>query len=198
MKKFNKRDQPLYPIIIIHKKRKITPTTKEPTAAQLEQRVKFNVANKFHAHAKEMLPVIICKKKSLDYKTRFTRMIHHCGFTGSYPDYEVDYSQMELTSGSLAGILNGSICHSSRGLTVTWEYERWMGGADDTLNLFVYNSTAKRSYVFGKIALRRQEEMSVEIPGSDQEDVLHVWTFFKSPDHKHVSRSRYFRLERLD
>ena len=195
MKKFNKRDQPLYPIIIIHKKRKVIPTTKEPTAAQLEQRVKFNVATKFHAHAKEMLPVIICKKKSLDYKTRFTKMIHHCGFTGSYPDYEVDYSQLQLTSGNLTELFKSVGRDSSGVLTVTWEYERWMGGADDTVNLFVYNSTAKRSYVFSKIALRHQEEMSVEIPGSDKDDVLHIWAFFKSSDHKHISYSKYFRLE---
>ena len=193
MKKVNRTSHQFFPFGVFKYKRKRGPSQKSPTVAQLEHRKKFGVAAKFLAHVRKAIPIITCKRKKRDYDRYLAKMVHGCGFTGVFPNYELDYSKLNLTSTGVAQ-LGYQARWSVKGI-VQINWEMWRGLDDDDLFLFAYNSTAERSHVFSKIASRSDLEVKVEIPDYCKDDVVHIWVFFKSTDNQSSSESVYFKLD---
>jgi len=193
MKKINRTSHQFFPFGVFKYKRKRGPSQKPPTIAQLEHQKKFGVAAKFLAHVRTAIPIITCKRKKRDYDRYLAKMVHGCGFTGDFPNYELDYSKLNLTSTGVAQ-LGYEARWSVKGI-VQINWEMWRGLDDDDLFLFAYNSTAERSHVFSKIASRSDLEVKVEIPDYCKDDVVHIWVFFKSTDNQSSSDSVYFKLD---
>jgi len=141
--------------------------------------------------------MITCKGEIPDSAATLFWYIYDCGFTGTYPDYEIDYEKFLLTAGDLVNWLWDVRWMRKGMIDIDWEYEndKMFGCGEDELCVFIYNSTTKRSFSFNRIAKRRHHYERIEIPGQDERDKVHGWMFFKSKDNRRCSFSRYFKLD---
>ena len=193
MKKVNRTSHQFFPFGVFKYKRKRGPSQKPPTIAQLEHQKKFGVAAKFLSHVRKAIPIITCKRKKRDYDRYLAKMVHGCGFTGVFPNYELDYSNLELTSPGLGEMIYDAKWCVQGVVQINWDM--WNSEANDDVFVFAYNATAERSHIFSKIAVRKDLEVKVEIPDYCEDDVVHIWVFFKSTDNQSSSRSVYFKLD---
>lgn len=193
MKRINRTSHQFFPFGVFKYKRKRGPSQKPPTIAQLEQRKKFGIAAKFLMHVRPAIPAITCKRKRRDYDSYLAKIIHGCGFTGVFPNYELDYSNLNLTSSGLGAAIYEAIWCAEGVVQISWEM--WQFQDNDDVFLFAYNATAQRSCILSKIAVRRDLKVQVDIPGYCAGDIVHLWVFFKSTDNRSSSENVYFKMD---
>jgi len=144
-------------------------------------------------HVRTAIPAITCKKKRRDYDRYLAKIVHGCGFTGVFPNYELDYTNLNLTSSGLGAEIYEAIWCAEGVVQISWEM--WQLQVNDDVFLFAYNATAQRSYTLSKIAGRSDLKVQVEIPDYCAGDIVHLWVFFKSTDNQSSSGSVYFKMD---
>jgi hypothetical protein len=172
---------------------KPTPSDREPSLLQLEQRAKFSLVIRFlqtmtplvHVSFKEMA------KKMSGFNSAFSYNIKNA-VTGVYPDYELDYSMTLVSRGDLpnAGNPDAAVV-GGNSIAWTWTDNSGMGkaAATDKAILVVYcpdrdqcifDFGADRSTGTDTLAVAAFAGMEVE-----------TWIGFISADNKSVATSVY-------
>jgi len=192
----SRKMESLWPIVYSGR-RKSAKSSTITTISQKEHQAKFAAAVKFYHHVKSVNSMVTCKGEIPDSAAKLFWYIYDCGFTGTYPNYEIDYENFFLTAGDLVNRLWKVRWIRKGMIDIDWEYEigKKFGCGEDELFVFIYNATTKRSFIFNSGAKRRHHYERIEVPGRDLRDKVHGWMFFKSKDNRRCSFSRYFKLD---
>ncbi|RRN77252.1 hypothetical protein EIM50_20565 [Pseudoxanthomonas sp. SGD-10] len=173
------------------KKRSIGPSEK-----QLAQQAKFAYAVEFLQPIKDLLNIGFAdsrRGKSTGYNIALRELIKNA-VTGDYPDYEIDYSRVQISVGSLAQPFASALqANAPATIKVSWDYiANAMGSYQaDKAVILLYNQQKKVHLVLAEQALRSEGEQAIEVPVSFTGDELSVWLFFINSELKKQSKSVY-------
>jgi len=165
------------------------------TAAQLEQRAKFALMVKFLKPMTDFLRTTF--KKFAIKQTAFNAAVSYNllnAITGVYPDYEVDYSKVLVSMGSLPGVLNPEVTSTTAGeVKFTWQDNT--GGpyakATDKAALCVYNPA--KGYATDLIGgnTRTGGSQSVTLPANWSGDEVQCFIAFANANGSVYSNSAF-------
>ncbi|MDF3079289.1 MAG: hypothetical protein K0S09_3178 [Sphingobacteriaceae bacterium] len=171
------------------------PSSKQPTDGQLEQRVKLALSVGFL----KPLSVLLAKtfKKATVNNTGFNvalSLLIKNAITGTYPDYEIDYSKVLMSLGNLTGPWNAAVSSTTASeVSLAWTDNSGSNNAlaTDKAVLVVYNPV-KNQYVFTMdAAARAAAAETLLLPAEFSGDTVHTWMAFVSADGKNFSTSVY-------
>lgn len=171
------------------------PSNKPASPLQLAQRLKFGMAVSFLQPIKDVLNIGF-SDASLDKSTGYNQAVKSLlenAIIGEYPDFELDFEKIELSKGSLAGLINLSVEEvEPYTLSVSWVslINRFNSFVDDDVLVLLYNKTKKLFTIYEDIT-RGEEEVRIEFPDVFEGDELICWTFLVKRDGNTTSNSQY-------
>jgi hypothetical protein len=163
---------------------------------QLKQRAKFKlVANSIH-------PLNLLLKNGLklvagDLMSPYNYACQHAlteAITGAYPDFELDYSKVQLSVGPLSQVADAGFELANKSVNFHWEDNTDTSNAQptDKAVLLIYNvNNYQLSYTIG-VATRVVKGGVLPLPNATAGDKVVIFMFFQSPDDPDVvSTSQY-------
>jgi hypothetical protein len=114
-------------------------------------------------------------------------------FTGVMPELEIDYSKMQISSGSLIGLSNVSIsCIGGNRIYLTWDNTVFSGTSyDDQVMLALYSEELKMTDGFTGNAYRVKAAYDFELQTEMVGQVLHAYIAVVSYNRKKASKTTY-------
>lgn len=167
--------------------RKFTKPTDRKTPKQIAQRAKFAYTNKTLSIFKSLFEETFPNKAS-----RSTARSHAFknAITGTYPNFEVDYNELKLSSGSLSAGQEMSIVLEDGAHNLNWEYLKTSNSSeDDSLNAIIYEPVHGSILHLTDIALRYDLSAELDIPSQLENKKVHVWIYYSNGKSK--SNSMY-------
>lgn len=171
------------------------PSTKAPTDQQMIQRAKFALVSAFFRSASALINMgyqSLALGKS-GYNVATSDFIANA-ITGTYPDFEIDYSKVLFSKGTLTGVYGVTVVSEPVAVKVSWDNNSNSGTAkaSDQIVILVYNP-AKGQFVYdlNTGASRNTGEDTLLIPVEFAGDTVEVWVAFMTPDKKIFSTSIY-------
>ena len=176
--------------------RGIAPSIAQPnTPAQLAQRAKFSVAGKF---LRPLIPFLRIGFRSQAVKmSGFNAAMSYNlqnALTGTYPDYDVDYTKALVTEGNLTGALNPEVTATVAGeIGYTWEdnSDDTIALKDDKVLLVVYNPAKKRAITVIDGNTRAGGSQSITLPSTFTGDEVQCFISFANATRSVVSNSEF-------
>ncbi len=171
------------------------PSKKPASPLQMAQRMRFAMAVGFLQPIKDVLNVGFSDTvlgTSTGYNQGVKSMLKN-GIIGEYPDFEIDFSGVELSKGSLAGLINLQMTESEPStITVSWEslINRFNSFVDDDVLVLLYNKTKKLFTIYEDMT-RGEEEVKIVLSDTFIGDELVCWTFLVKRDGNTTSNSQY-------
>ncbi|SDG34920.1 hypothetical protein SAMN05421827_105240 [Pedobacter terrae] len=169
-------------------------SSKPSTEPQLAQRAKFALAAQYLSPIKDVLNTGF-KDKQLNKITGYNAAVKiflNQAVTGNYPDFQIDFSKVVISKGSLSAMhgLNASL--QGADLLLNWQsiLNRYNAFADDVLTVVIFNAT-KNMYLVYEEAQRAALTYTAVIGANFSGDVLHVWGFAVNRDATGVANSQY-------
>jgi len=168
---------------------------KGASEAQIAHRTKFAISSQYLRPIKDILNIGFSDQqqaKSSGYNMA-VRAFFNNAIVGDYPDFDVDFTKLELSRGSLTPLPGLGYAETNPGeLTFTWQTDtnRYNAFADDAAMLVIYNQS-KRMYMIYDEAARADGAFVAEISINYSGDVLHAWGFALHRDGKLASSSQY-------
>jgi hypothetical protein len=170
------------------------PSSKAPSDLQLIHRSKFGLVNGFLGPVSNLV--------NLGYKSLATRKTGYNvaiaemmsdAITGIYPDFEIDYTKIFFSKGSLTGVYGVLASSVTPGeINMSWADNSGSGTAKatDKAVVLIYNP-AKSAFVYNleNGALRDAAADSIILPAEFSGDEVQVWIAFMTPDKKTFSTS---------
>ncbi len=119
---------------------------------------------------------------------------------GDFPDYTLDYSQLQFTDGGLyqTGL---TIAEKSdpNSVKIDWDYADMAGNnADDLVNLIFYNENTDQAILKQTVVNREETTVTVELPVIWSGGKIHCWMYFTSPNRVMSSISQYIDMIQLE
>ena len=114
-------------------------------------------------------------------------------FSGNYPDFELLYNKLEVSTGTLEMPYSPSAVIDSQMLNVSWTDNAGIGTAkaNDQAMLLVYNS-AKGQAVYNLTAGERTARLAtLTLPSAWSGDSVDIWMAMRDDESKHYSPSVY-------
>lgn len=164
---------------------------KAPSVKQLAVHAKFALSASRLTPIKELLNIGFGDKK-LNKITGYNaaaRAFLTEAIIGEYPNFEVDYSKVKMSKGSLdEPDINMEL---GTEIALTWpdELDSTRAFADDRMVLIIFNET-KENYKVREGFTRGDLAFTTPFPGKPG-DALHLWSFCIKRDGKTVSNSLY-------
>ena len=176
--------------------RGIAPSIAQPnTAAQLAQRAKFSLMGKF---LRPLIPFLRIGFRSQAVKmSGFNAAMSYNlqnALTGTYPDYDVDYTKALVTEGNLTGALNPEVTATVAGeIGYTWEdnSDDTIALKDDKVLLVVYNPAKKRAITLVDGNTRAGGSQSITLPSNFTGDEVQCFISFTNANQSVVSNSEF-------
>jgi hypothetical protein len=87
--------------------------------------------------------------------------------TGSYPDYEIDYTKALISRGNLTGMSNATVASAQPGqVTLSWQDNSGDGNAhgNDRVMLVAFNTIKDKAVMSFEAATRADETATIELP----------------------------------
>jgi len=166
------------------------------TEKQLNQRAKFSLVTNF-VHPLNILLKFGLKQVAGDLMSPFNYACQHAlkeAITGTYPDYELDYSKVMLSNGALSEVTKTSFELIDGIVNFKWEDNSATGTAHptDKVVLIVYNeNNSQLSYTIG-VATRQLKGGALPLPNCATGDKVVFFMFLQSAnDPTLVSTSQY-------
>lgn len=170
------------------------PSTKAPTDLQMIHRGKFGLVTGFLKPISSLV--------NLGYRTQASGMTGYnvatadmmaAAITGIYPDFEVDYTKVLFSKGSLTGVFSVVPTSPNPGeVNLAWADNSGSGTglATDKAVVLIYNP-AKSAFVYNlnNGALRSAAAETIILPAEFSGDTIQVWIAFMTPDKKTFSTS---------
>lgn len=170
-------------------------STKPPTVAQLAQRMRFGLAVHFITPLKRLTSKGYGNKQGT--KSPSAQCIaYHSKYAvkGTYPDLEIDYNEVVLTTGRLLGANDGEVFSNCTAcINFSWiESMRWgVDCATDEAVLVVYNPSKDRHEFTRTSSNRASQCATLNVPTEFSGDTVHCWLIFISTNGKEFSTSSY-------
>ena len=179
----------------------IPPLKKEiriTTDRQLVQQKKWELASQFAGR----LAVALAAAKKYDlYKgwqrSDCIRQIINNAITGEYPHFEIDYSQVVLSQGTLKVYPDLQPFISASGqLTIRLinSESAWPIGVTDRIILCLYNPDTDKAQSFEREIGKCDAKFSMRIPSYQSGSQYHLWLFEASAKCTMVGKTHYFKL----
>lgn len=164
------------------------------TQGQLDHRGKFKLAIQFLSPVKAFLRVgfVEMAKGKTAFNAAMSWNYNHA-VKGSYPDFTIDYPEVLVSQGSLAGALNAKVTASSGQVLFSWQ-----NNADnmevldsDKALVLIYNATRHKAVSMAGGNTRDSGSQSIAIPDLFKGDTLHCYLAFQNSDASATSNSQY-------
>lgn len=171
------------------------PSTKAATDQQMIQRAKFALVSAFFRSASALINMgyqSLAQGKS-GYNVATSDFIADA-IIGTYPDFEIDYSKVLFSKGTLTGAYGVNAVSESGSVKVSWDDNSNSGTAkaSDQIVILVYNpDKGQFVYDINTGALRSAAEDTLLMPVEFLGDTVEVWVAFMTPDKKIFSTSMY-------
>lgn len=165
------------------------------TPAQQDQRARFGTVGKF---LRPLIPFLRIGYKSQAIKmSAFNAAMSYNlanALTGIYPAYELDYTKVLVSQGTLPEALNPAITSTTAGeVDYTWE-----DNSDDTnafitdkAMLVVYNPTKQRAVTSVGGNTRGSGSQTITLPASFSGDEVQCYLSFSNAKQSVISNSQY-------
>ena len=116
--------------------------------------------------------------------------------TGEFPGFKLDYSKLEIASGSM---YNTSVLKlkrlSEKSLLLIWNTDLMMNSSPtDKVNLVILNSQTKFVLERYEYAVRLDGKADIQIPAGWLDSEIHAWIYFSSADGKTNSVSLHIQI----
>lgn len=169
------------------------PSTKAPSDLQMIQRAKFGLVTGFFRPVSALINLgyqSLAHGKS-GYNVATSDFIADA-ITGTYPDFEIDYSKVLFSKGTLTGAYGVAAVSETGTVKVSWADNTDSGTAKatDKMVILVYNAS-KGQFVYNLTsgAQRSSGEDTLAMPSEFLGDTVQVWIAFMTPDKKIFSTS---------
>lgn len=173
--------------------RKLPQFKAEPTEAQLKSRLKFRMASKFLQAFASLVDECWTRPsyRRLSPRTQaFGGIIYY--ITGDYPDLRIDYSMIQLSSGTSPLVANCKMVIESDLLRVTWEDPHdLLQFEDDVVIVALYDERLKASLILWGPFCRRDEKAEWVIPETFAKEGAHAWLILRSVRKRNASSTMY-------
>lgn len=163
---------------------------------QMDQRRRFAVVAQFLTPIKDILRFGF--KTQMSHRTSaYNIAIQHAlnhAVVGSYPDYEIDPSQILVSKGSLEFPSDLLLDVSTAGqISFSWlgNVNQTNAFVDDKLHLLMYNRDRGLFMVYDPIGLRGDLAAQIVIPSNFSGQVVDVYAFFQDRAESRCSNSIY-------
>ena len=176
--------------------RGIAPSIAQPnTAAQLAQRAKFSVMGKF---LRPLIPFLRIGFKSQAVKmSGFNAAMSYNlvnALTGTYPAYEIDYSKVLVSQGTLPGALNPEVTSTTAGeVEYTWadNWDDTNASKTDKALLVVYNPARNKAVTVVAGNTRTSGSQSITLPSNFSGDEVQCFISFGNETKSVLSNSEF-------
>jgi hypothetical protein len=172
--------------------RKYTPPTDNKTEKQLAQRAKFALAMKT---LKPFRPVIADTFGS--GQAAYGKVMSLCmnsAITGSYPDYQVDWSKLVISPNLLPlPLIISDSGSTTEKLSIEWDRTCYgYASANDKVNLIIYDPTTGSFSYFKDIAARADGGLAFNPEGIADISNIKIWLLFVSAQKRNPSASWFY------
>lgn len=177
-----------------------SPSTKPPTKKQLDHQKKFGLMTSFFGKLTQAINMGYNRKSKVNGTNAAVRDHLETAVYGSYPDYQIDYSKVNVTksgNGFHGGFRVSLESAAETTVTVNWnaldsdEQIPGTAGPTDLANVVFYNVNKRKGvFNFGE-AERKARTASYQLPFQYVGDEFHAYLFFTSTDGKSTSTSDY-------
>ncbi|MES2454998.1 MAG: DUF6266 family protein [Bacteroidota bacterium] len=171
-------------------------STKPPTVAQLANWQGMAVVNKFLKQVKLFIDVgfnVVAMAEQMYPQNKAVSVIKGMALTGVYPNIELDFSKVLLSTGDLPGLLNVAAVPESNGIRFTWDPQEWIGWpyANDQVMLMAFMpDTGSANFVLSG-APRRMGYDFLEFPPALLTERMELYISVVSDNRKRSSVSQY-------
>lgn len=113
--------------------------------------------------------------------------------TGDFPDFKLDYTKLEVSSGSLYNTSGAKLVRINENvLQLSWNTDSIINGSpNDKVNLVFLNARNKFVIECYECASRSAGKIEIEIPANWDISDIHTWLYYSSADGKIISTSQY-------
>ncbi len=166
------------------------------TPAQLDQRSKFVTVLKFLQAITQFLRIGYKNYavKMTQFNSAMSEVLKNA-VTGSYPNFEIDYSNVLVSKGSLPNAQDVNMTLDAEGdIQLSWTDNQGNGGAfaDDTLMYVVYCPELKEAiFLNDGGASRSDQAQTIALPDTYISNDVHVFVSMISSDSRSISNSTY-------
>jgi hypothetical protein len=165
------------------------------TAGQEGHRAKFAAIVRFMKGVNDFLRIgFYSQAESISTFNVAVSYNYRHALTGTYPDFAIDYSRVQLSSGVLSGALNPEVSYTPAGqLTFTWENNSNGTNAlsTDRVLLAVYNPTSGKAVMELDGNTRASGSQTITLPPSLIGAELQCYIAFGNARELAVSNSQF-------
>lgn len=119
---------------------------------------------------------------------------------GEYPNFEFDYSKVQIASGDLSAPVSVQLRHDPEAGSVTFRWDpshvetSQSGSGNDKVYIVCFNADLPAEGTLKQPATRADGEAIVELPTEWETNTTHFWMYFASPDLQKNSDSLYLKI----
>ena len=176
--------------------------TTPPSFRQLVNRNEMRVVNTFLKHLLTFIKIGFAqeaKTRNMYPHNVAVSYIKQHALTGVYPNVEVDFEKVVLSSGNLPGLGEPNVLLTAEGLKFSWDPQSWMGWVhcNDQAMLLAYfpdvdtNKGVRNSYYTLDGAKRMMGGDFLPIPAELLQERMEVYISVLSHDRKILGTSMY-------
>jgi hypothetical protein len=116
--------------------------------------------------------------------------------SGEYPDFKIDYSQLQISKGNVPVPGSPEINNLINNLyKLEWSDSELLNEkTDDNLCIVLLNATKKQMIHNQNFALRSKRNIDFSIPEYWSDSEIHAWLYFSSSNNNYFSDSKYLGL----
>lgn len=169
--------------------------TDAKSIAQQNQRAKFLTVVQFLSPLKGFLPLGF-KNRAVHMSPYNAATSYHLekAITGTFPDYEIDYSKVMVSQGKLPGALNPTaISNSANEIGFSWDNNSAKIDAmgNDNAVLVVYNPVKQNAIWVVSGQTRIAGSQTITLPASFSGDEVHCYLSFQKANQTVISDSQF-------
>ncbi len=164
------------------------------TVKQLTQRAKVAVIGTFAGKIKFLVNKTFKNSKRTSF-AEFINKNFEVAIGGSYPNFEMDFSKVQVAQGPVMLPDNPSASEDSGNISVSWTDNSIVNmmecTGDDKVCVLVYNSAKEQTIPAIDVAKRSDNQTTVAVPTNWSGDNVEVWLCMHQPDNNSWGESAY-------
>lgn len=175
------------------------PTSKKPVQSQIDQRFMFALITTFLRGAGNLIrEAYVSTNKKLSPMNAAVQYNLANAIVGISPNFEINYSKVKITNGSLQSVQDVVITVNAAGrLVVTWnkmydsfaEDEKLIRDMDRS-RIYIYSEDTGYALITG-YTTRISGTLVAPLPSDGAGEKMHAWLFFVSEDKLQFTTSKY-------
>lgn len=162
--------------------------------AQQQQRVKFTIVAKFIAATLGFINEGFRKRAiGMTAPNAATAANLDDAITGTWPNFEIDYSKALVASGPIDLPYSPSAIAEGTTLSITWSDNSGMGNAlaDDKVMILAFNAAKNQAVYSTNLADRSERNATLTLPTVWTGDTVNVWIAMQRQKDGETSRSTH-------